>query len=176
LYYDLLQTEDDYSPGHLIPPLMSPGVRVSLIFTIYTTEDDYSPRHLIPPLMSPGVRVSLIFTVLWIVLFTWFGHWFWLRISSVYLIWRADSFRLPNLDTDFDKWFWGLQWDSRRVRPVNRECLLLLDTWSHLWFVRGSVLAHLFTLLVIPNLCFEVDYSKSLVFWSFHFFQISEID
>jgi hypothetical protein len=29
----------------------------------------YSPRHLILPLVFPGVRVSLIFTVLWIVPF-----------------------------------------------------------------------------------------------------------
>jgi hypothetical protein len=67
------------------------------------TGDVYSPRHLSPPLVFPGVRVSLIFTVLWIVSFTWSGHWFWLRISSVYLIWRTgfdcEFFCLPNLDT-----------------------------------------------------------------------------
>jgi hypothetical protein len=55
-----------------------------------STGDTYSLRHLIPPLVFPGALVSLIFTVLWIVSFTWSGHWFWLRISSLYLIWRAD--------------------------------------------------------------------------------------
>jgi hypothetical protein len=32
--------------------------------------------YLIPPLVFPEVRVSLIFPVLWIVPFTWSGHWF----------------------------------------------------------------------------------------------------
>jgi hypothetical protein len=69
-----------------------------------STWDAYSHTHLIPPLVFPGVRVtSLIFTVSWIAKFTWSVHWFWLRISSVYLIWRTDFdcvfFRLPNLDT-----------------------------------------------------------------------------
>jgi hypothetical protein len=68
-----------------------------------STGDDCSLRHLIPPLVYPGVRVSLILTVLWIVPFTWSGHWFWMRISSVYLISRTDFdcgfFCLPNVDT-----------------------------------------------------------------------------
>jgi hypothetical protein len=55
-----------------------------------STGDAYSPRHLIPPLVFQGVRVSLIFTVLWIVPVTSSGHWFWLRMSSFYLIWRTD--------------------------------------------------------------------------------------
>jgi hypothetical protein len=37
---------------------------------------------------------------------------------------------------------------SRRVCSINRGCLLLLGTWSHLWYIRGSVLAHLFLWLV----------------------------
>jgi hypothetical protein len=40
---------------------------------------------------------------------------------------------------------------SRRVRPVGWGCLLLLGTWSHLQYFRGSVLAHLFIWLVIPT-------------------------
>jgi hypothetical protein len=54
---------------------------------------DASPRHLTPPLVLPGVRVSLIFIVLWIASFIWsefdcrfspllsdLTHWFWLRV------------------------------------------------------------------------------------------------
>jgi hypothetical protein len=68
-----------------------------------STRGVYSPRHLIPPLVFLGIRVGLIFTVLWIVPFAWSGRWFWLRISSVCLIWRIDFgcgfFCLSNLDT-----------------------------------------------------------------------------
>jgi hypothetical protein len=117
--------------------------------------------HLTPPLVFPWVRVSLIFIVLWIVPFNWAGRWIWLRISSVYLIWRTDFdcrfLRLPNLDTliltnGFCVWNC-----SRRVWLVNRECLPLQGTWSHLRCVRGSVLAFFFyfILLVIPTCIFE---------------------
>jgi hypothetical protein len=34
-------------------------------------------------------------------------------------------------------WSW-----LRRVWPVNRGCLLLLGTWSHLWYIQRSVYAH----------------------------------
>jgi hypothetical protein len=40
---------------------------------------------------------------------------------------------------------------SRQVWPVGRGCLLLLGTWSHLRYIWGSVLAHLFIWLVIPT-------------------------
>jgi hypothetical protein len=37
------------------------------------------------------------------------------------------------------------------MRPINRGYLLLLGTWSHLRYVHGSVLGHLFIWLVIPT-------------------------
>jgi hypothetical protein len=40
---------------------------------------------------------------------------------------------------------------SRRVWPVDRGCLLLLGTWSHFRYIRGSVLAHLLLWLVTPS-------------------------
>jgi hypothetical protein len=74
-----------------------------------STGGAYSPRHLIPRIVFPGVRASLMFTVLWIVPFTWSGHRFWLQVlqvSSVYLIWHTEFdcgfFRLP----DLTHWFW----------------------------------------------------------------------
>jgi hypothetical protein len=83
------------------------------------------------------------------------GHWFWLQIfpftwlgililtaaCSVYLTWTH--------------WFWLLntliEMGHTAVRPVNKGCLLLLGTWSHPRYIRGSVLAHLFICLVIPT-------------------------
>jgi hypothetical protein len=49
-------------------------------------------------------------------------------------------FNILMLTTDYSVfliWTYG----SRRVKLFNRGCLLLLGTWSHLWFVQGSVLA-----------------------------------
>jgi hypothetical protein len=40
---------------------------------------------------------------------------------------------------------------SRRVWSINRGCLLLLGTWSHIRYIRGSALAHLFFWLVFPT-------------------------
>jgi hypothetical protein len=40
---------------------------------------------------------------------------------------------------------------SRRVWSINRGCLLLLGTWSHLLYIRGYLLAHLFLWLVTPT-------------------------
>jgi hypothetical protein len=37
------------------------------------------------------------------------------------------------------------------VWPVDRACLLLIGTWSHLWYNRGYVLAHLFLWFVFPT-------------------------
>jgi hypothetical protein len=49
---------------------------------------------------------------------------------------------------------------------VDRECLLLLGAWSHLRYIRGSLLAHLFLWLVIPT-CF----SRLITLWYLsHFF------
>jgi hypothetical protein len=128
-----------------------------------------TPRHLIPPLVFPGVCVSLVFTVLWIVPFTWSEHWFWLQNSSVYLIGRTDFdsefFPLPNLDTLIMTH--GLKKGSRRVRPVSRGCLLLLGTWSYLWYFRGFVLAHLFIWLVIPTWI-----SKLITLWYLGHFRV----
>jgi hypothetical protein len=45
----------------------------------------------------------------------------------------------------------GGELGSWRVWPVERGDLLLLCTWSHLQYVWGSVLAHLFIWLVIPT-------------------------
>jgi hypothetical protein len=44
----------------------------------------------------------------------------------------------------------GSQW----VWPVERGCLLFLGTWSHLRYIRGSVLAHLFLWHVLHT-CFS---------------------
>jgi hypothetical protein len=102
------------------------------------------PSHLIPFLVFPGVRVSLIFTVdcsiawtghwFWLEIspLTWLGVLILTADCSVYLIWT----------TDFDYWFLRLIWGARRVRPVGRGCLLLHGTWSHLWYIRRSLYAH----------------------------------
>jgi hypothetical protein len=56
--------------------------------------------------------------------------------------------------------FMIIELGSRRVWPVDRGCLLLLGTWSHLRNIRGSVLAHLFLWLVIPTCV-----SKLITLW-----------
>jgi hypothetical protein len=40
---------------------------------------------------------------------------------------------------------------SPPVWSIDRGCLLLLGTWSHLWYIRGSVLDHLFLWFVFPT-------------------------
>jgi hypothetical protein len=62
---------------------------------------------------------------------------------SVYLTRHIDLFCLPNLDTLIFAFEvrWGTQW----VRPVDRWCLLLLGTWSHLWYIQGSVFVGMLT-------------------------------
>jgi hypothetical protein len=50
---------------------------------------------------------------------------------------------------------------SRRVWSVNRGCLLLHGTWSHLWYIQRSVYAH--SLICISYKTYEIDY-WSLVF------------
>jgi dimeric dUTPase (all-alpha-NTP-PPase superfamily) len=44
-----------------------------------------------------------------------------------------------------------MELDSRRVWSINRGCLLLLGTWSHLRYIWGFVLAHLFLWFVFPT-------------------------
>jgi hypothetical protein len=53
---------------------------------------------------------------------------------------------------------------SRRVWPMNRGCLLLHGTWSHLWYVQRSVYAH--SLICISCGTYEIDYWW--LFLSFH--------
>jgi hypothetical protein len=53
---------------------------------------------------------------------------------------------------------------SRRVWSIDRGCLLLHGTWSHLWYIQRSVYAH-------PLICFsywtcEIEYCS--LFLSFH--------
>jgi hypothetical protein len=73
-----------------------------------------------------------------------------------------------NLTTD-NSTFMIIELDSRWVSPVNTECLLLLSTCSHLWYVQEFVLAHLFILPVIPT-CI----SRLITFWYLgHFFYIN---
>jgi hypothetical protein len=47
--------------------------------------------------------------------------------------------------------FMVMELGSQRVWSINRGCLLLLGTWSHLWYIQRSVLAHLFLWFVIPT-------------------------
>jgi hypothetical protein len=103
-----------------------------------------SPWNLIPPLVFPWVRVSLIF--LWIVPFTWSGHWFWLQnfpfsLLDAQILTADDS----SVSLIWTHWFWllilCLKWGSRQAWPVDRGCLLLLCTWSHFWYIQRSVFA-----------------------------------
>jgi hypothetical protein len=50
------------------------------------------------------------------------------------------------------------------VCPVNRGCLLLLGTWSHLWYIQRSVYAH--SLICIYYKTYEIEYWS--LFLSFH--------
>jgi hypothetical protein len=71
-------------------------------------------------------------------------------------------FHLPNLDTMIlSNVILHLKWDSRRMRPVKRGCLLLLGTRSHLQYARGSVLAHLFSLTCNSYTCV----SRLIILW-----------
>ena len=60
---------------------------------------------------------------------------------------------------------------SRRVWPVNRGCLLILGTWSHLRYIRGSVLAHLFIWLVIPTSISRLITLRYLGHFILHYFR-----
>jgi hypothetical protein len=48
--------------------------------------------------------------------------------------------------------------------PVNRGCLLLHGTWSHLWYIQSSVYVH--SLICISYETYEIDYWS--LFFSFH--------
>jgi hypothetical protein len=68
-------------------------------------------------------------------------HWFWLRI-------------VPFICS-------GSRARTRWLPPVDRGCLLLLGTWSHLWYIQGSVFigmltppGHLIPPLVYPGFVF----------------------
>jgi hypothetical protein len=116
------------------------------------------PWHLIPPLVFPGVRVSLIFTVgfsitwtgQWFWLrnfpFAWQGELILTADCSVYLIWTHWFWLLIS----------RLIWGAQRVRPVSRGCLLLHGTWSHFWYIQRSVYAH--SLICISYKTYKVDY------------------
>jgi hypothetical protein len=54
-------------------------------------------------------------------------------------------------NTSYNSAFMIMKLGSRRVWSINRGCLLLLGTWSHLRYIRGSVLAHLFLWFVFPT-------------------------
>jgi hypothetical protein len=80
----------------------------------------------------------------WIVPFTWSTYWFGLHILRL-LDWthRFWLWVVPfpwSKHTDFNYGNLRFKWGTRRVWPVDRGCLLL-DTWSHLWFLQGSVFA-----------------------------------
>jgi hypothetical protein len=91
----------------------------------------------------------------WIVPFTWYGHRFWLRISSVYLIWPTDFdcefFYLHNLDTLILTYGFCIWNGAHSECNQLTGCLLLLGTWFHLRYIQGSMLAHLFLWLIIPT-------------------------
>jgi hypothetical protein len=62
-------------------------------------------------------------------------------------------FRLPNLDTLILTTDFREKWGSRRVRPVNRGCLLPLGTWTHLWYIQRFLFA------LFSDLYFLQDFS-----------------
>jgi hypothetical protein len=51
--------------------------------------------------------------------------------------------------------------------PVDRGCILLLCTWSHPWYILGSVFAHLICILCRRD---KLDYC--LLYWPFHIFSV----
>jgi hypothetical protein len=56
-------------------------------------------------------------------------------VCTIYLIWK---------------------WGSQRDWPVNRGCLFLHGSWSHLWYIQRSVYAH--SLICISDGTYEIDY------------------
>jgi hypothetical protein len=65
-------------------------------------------------------------------------------VHTIYLIWKKGS---------------------RRVWSINRGCLLLHGTWSHLWYIQRSMNAH--SLICISyNWTYEIEYFS--LFLSFH--------
>jgi hypothetical protein len=98
------------------------------------------PRQIIPSLVFPEVRVSLIFTMdysihlVWILILTTdffpfkgLNTQIFIVDCSVYLI----------LTIYFDYWFLPMKCGSWLVWQVNRGCFLLLCTWYHLRYVWG---------------------------------------
>jgi hypothetical protein len=61
--------------------------------------------------------------------------------------------------------FINIKLGSRRVWPVDRGCLLLLDTGSHFWHVWGLMFAHLFLTCNIPPCV-----SRLITVWYFSHF------
>jgi hypothetical protein len=109
------------------------------------------PRQLIPPLVFQWVCASLICIVNY----------------SMYLIWTLI------LTTDF--------WGSEQMWPVFREYLLLLDTWSHLWYIQRSMFALFSNIYSLWDWWLFVIYAVSCVwpqtawkrcFWYLEFFKI----
>jgi hypothetical protein len=93
------------------------------------------------PLLFAEVRASPIFTG--IVLFTWFRYRFGLRIFCL-LDWTLWFWQWVVLfpwsrHTYFDYWILRLKWGTQRMWPV--DGCLLLDAWSYVWFLQGSVFA-----------------------------------
>jgi hypothetical protein len=61
---------------------------------------------------------------------------------SVYLKWHTSFFTADcPVYLMWTDWFLHLKWGSWWVWPVNKGCLLLLGTWSHLWSILWSVFA-----------------------------------
>jgi hypothetical protein len=84
---------------------------------------------------------------------------------------RSDMFhinRLAFLDTQilttvraaYPVWKW-------RVWPVDKGCLLLHDTWSHVWYIQRLVYDHS---LICMSYTYEIDYCS--LFLSFHCIKI----
>jgi hypothetical protein len=81
--------------------------------------------------------------LLWIVPFTWSRYWFGLHIFCLLDWTHCELFRFPDLKTPiltikFCTWNGAhgeYDWSTLR------GCLLLLGTWSYLWFHQGSVFA-----------------------------------
>jgi hypothetical protein len=69
-------------------------------------------------------------------------------VHTVYLIWKKGS---------------------RRVWSIDRGCLLLHGTWSHLWYIQRSVNSH--SLICISHWTYEIEYC--LLFLSFHMYSCS---
>jgi hypothetical protein len=58
------------------------------------------------------------------------------------------------------------KYGSRRVWPIDRGCLLLLSTWSPLWYIQMSVYAH--SLICISYRTCEIDYCSLFMLFHVH--------